>query len=79
MAARTQITAIMIAVIVNQCGTKETGLGSPDIFPFILFKNDHLPEATLRSEKRKGTPKNSPKAMNRKTPLSSFLNARKAI
>ncbi|MCJ7595810.1 MAG: hypothetical protein MUO52_13670, partial [Desulfobacterales bacterium] len=78
MAARIMIPAIIIAAIINQWGTKRTGLGFPEIFSSSLLKNVLLLESILINETNKGIPKNTPKAAKRKAPLSPTLNPRKA-
>lgn len=70
---------MIIAAAINQCGTKVIGLGSPDIFSSILFKNALLLRKTLITEITKGIPKSSPKPANKKALPSPTPNEKKAI
>lgn len=66
---------MITAASINQCGTKITGLDSPD----ILSKDALLLLNALVTEITKGIPKSNPKPVNRQAPSSPTRNARKAI
>jgi hypothetical protein len=79
IAARMPMPVIINANIMNRWGTNAAGLDSPDILTSIYLKNAFFSAIALIDENTKNVPKNSPKAKNRKAPLSWSLKARKVI